>query len=184
MEIPEVPIGQEPKTGKKFSPKVLEETQRYLDDRGVSKDDLSQRQWKFVAGYIKGKHYAKRGLITMILATVLSMCSAFSTYKIFKSQAARLESIMPTETVIVLEDGTKKVFKLDQAIIETYGKVHALIGFIIGFFIFLGISTFSFAVRFLVQMHIKDVILDAFLPSVKGGGRGKANGFIEKRDTL
>lgn len=184
MEIPEVPIGQEHKTEKKFSPRILEETQRYLAERRIGKDDLSQKQWKFVASYIKGKHYAKRGLIIMIFATVLAMCMAFSTYKLMKRQAARLASIMPTETVIVLEDGTKKVFKLDQAIIETYGKVHALIGFIIGFFIFLGISTFSFAVRFLVQMHIKDVILNAFLPSVKGGGRGKANGFIEKRDTL
>jgi len=183
MEIPEVPIGQEPKTEKKFSPKVLEETQRYLDDRGVSKDDLSQRQWKFVAGYIKGKHYAKRGLITMILATVLSMCLAFSTYKIFKSQAARLESIMPTETIIVFEDGTRKSVEFDRAIVEAYGKVHALMGFGIGFFIFLGISGFSFAVRFFVQMRMRDKMLDAFLPSLTGGA-GELKGANEQVDKL
>lgn len=179
MEIKEVPISQEHNKKKKFSSKIREETQRYLSERGIGKDNLSRKQWEYVAGYIKGKHYAKWGLGAMILATIISMCMAFSSYKLFKSQATRLENIMPAETVIILKDGTRKVIELDREIVETYGKIHALMGFTIGFFIFLSISTFSFVVRFLVQMHMRDDILDAFLPAAKGRSRAEVKGAIE-----
>lgn len=108
MEISEVSIGQEHKTEKKFSPKIVQETQMYLAERGISKDDLRKDQWAFVAEYIKGKHLAKFGLMAMILATILSIWSAFATYKSLKSQAVRLAGIIPAETVIILRDGTKK----------------------------------------------------------------------------
>ncbi len=183
MDIAEVPIGRERKREKQFSSKVVKETQKYLAQRRIGKDDVSQRQWRFVAGYIKGKHYAKRGLIIMILATVLSMGMAFSTYKVFKSHAARLESIIPTETIIVFEDGTRKSVEFDRKVIEVYGKVHALMGFAIGFFIFLGISTFSFVIRFFIQMHMRDKMLDAFLPFVTCGG-AEAKEVNEEGDTL
>lgn len=164
MEISEVSTGPGSKGKRRFSSNVVEAAEHYLAERGVSKDDLSEKQWQFVGRFIKGKQYAKRGLMLMCVGTVISMLMAFGTYKVFRKSAVQLQRIMPTHEVMVRNDGTQRVIESDRGIVKAYGRLHGLMGFVIGFFIFLGISQFSFAVRFIVQMRLRDSVLEAFLP--------------------
>ena len=164
MDIKEVPIGQEHIKKEKLSSEIIEKTQRYLSERGVSKNDLTEKQWEFVAQYMKGKQKAKLGLILYIIATLLSISLAISSYKSCKHMANNLASLIPPETIIINKDGTKNVIEVEQEVIENYGKANALMGFAIGFFLFLGATSFSKIIGCIVQIRIRDKTLEAFLP--------------------
>lgn len=76
----------------------------------------------------------------------------------------------------------KKVIEFDQQVIETYGKLHSLMGFGIAFFSFVSVATFSSMIGFLIKMHKREEIFQAFLPTVKSKITTKPGNSVEFRN--
>jgi hypothetical protein len=164
MEISEIDIQPNQKSLMGFSPEVVAITEKYLAARSVRLEDLHENQRKYILKYFHNKHRARFIIPISLIAIVVSGIAALGTYKKMNSLAEKIAGFFPPETIIVQPDGTKRIIPTDPEIIKQYGRAKLLTGFAVGFLCLVAVLSFAKTVASIVQIYIKDEILEALLP--------------------
>ncbi len=177
MEIQEVPIAPPRKRKIRASRKVLASTEQYLNDNGLSFNQLTPAQQISVVGYIK----MKRACLSLFLVALV--CFIFVSvvcYRFYKNTATEFaNSLMPDEYVVEAEDGSKVLKTVEESLkeeIRMYGTICSVLAsvLVVGLYtsvygLVKSIETFSF-----VRQGRK--VLEAFLPSVRTAVQSETSG--------
>jgi hypothetical protein len=164
MEIKEVPIMPKPTRRDKFSEDVLQKTRSYLSVRGFNVEEMTDKQFEYVAKHIKGKYFAKIAILINIFVIGFSVFAAIGSYISIKKVANSLEVMIPPHTVVINADNSRKVIDADPKIVEYFGKANILIGTSISLWGFVIAYDIAKIVGFMVKIRMKDPAIEAFLP--------------------
>lgn len=163
MEIPQVFIGPGQPKKIRISRKTLRHAERYLSEKGFSLDQLTDSQQQCVFKYVKAKRALRWSVVIGIILGLAGLVLCFHFIRVVTLLA---DMLMPDATVIVLDDGTKKVVELDRELIGNYGKMCALLGFVFAAALYTMASAFAGAIGSILRMRETKKMFDAFLPAV------------------
>ena len=165
MDIQEVEIGEEKKKTKKVSPKIINASQRWLQDKGVDLEDLNEPQREAVYHFIK----QKRGQLWLILISI-SCIIVYAFGASYFSRIAQGDDAVwgPKHYAVENEEGEEVYQDIPEAVMSNYIKLYLLFGAFIGGMLYMLASTI---VGPIIQYHsIKrnNKTISAFLPGSRG----------------
>ncbi len=168
MEIPEVPIEPPRKKKIRASRKVLASTEQYLNDNGLSFDQLTPAQQTFAVKYIK----TKRGCLWYFLITFVGFIFLSVVCYMFYKNTVKdaVNSFMPDRYVVEAEDGSKVTKDVNgdlQERIQMYGAICSLLAGVFIAAIYTAASGLGTAIGGFFSVRKDRKVLEAFLPSVR-----------------
>ena len=173
-DIPQVDIWPKTKKFKKISPKTQRLTEKYLSEKGLSLDDLTDGQQKHLLEFFKSKRINKLLILVMVICGLAFGIMSIQMFKLFTKIST---NVAPQSLTVIMEDGTEKTSELipeDKKHIILYGNMCMISGGLLATALYsLGGIFGSITGTIITTRHSKK-IFDAFLPAVAENTKTKS----------
>lgn len=165
MEIQEVEIGTSKKRAKKISPKLIRASEKWLQNKGVDLEDLTEPQREEVYYLIK----QKRGLFWYYVIVLPCILLYIGVITLFTHVIQDSDELFIPKQYAVENDAGEKVYQsVPESLHETiqlYGKVALLFGILMGGVLYSIASGIGGGIGNYFGVKRKEKTISAFLPT-------------------
>lgn len=149
---------------KKISPKIQQAAEKYLDSLGSSREQLTEKQWEVVIGYVKYRRTSKQAVVTLLVFGTILACLALLA---FQHSKKGVTSVIPKEVdkvVFIYKTNGESSKSLRPDDIRNYIRATAKLSWHTGSSFVLAIFMFGFAFIIIPLLRRRNrKMLEAFI---------------------